>query len=199
MATFAAGILWLGVATSGQAAAQIAATSPAMATVTVPPASEEPPPPPPLESADAETVEAEAEEAASDELAWPPEPGPVAPADYRADLFAEPQPETETDLPATPQPPTGVSNPANELASEPSAPGPRPAQTVTLPAGSGLLDSATAQRAIDRLVALHFLASPADAQNPDLLVQAIKDFQASIGISPSGTMDRDTVGRLTLP
>ncbi len=170
------------------AAAQIAATSPAMAAVTVPPVSEEPPPPPPapLESADAEY-----DEAGSDELEWPADLGPAAPANYRADLFAEAQPELETDLPAPLQLPAGTTGPA--------ASPPRTAAPVTLPAGSGLLDSATAQRAIDRLVALHFLASPADAQNPEALGKAIRDFQASIGISPSGTMDRDTVGRLTLP
>lgn len=164
-----------------------------MAGVTVPLALPEPPPLPP------ETAEPEPAE-----LAAPAKPPPE---DYRADLYDEAkpkaeeeadvwsEPESEADIPAPlPQP-----NQASKPASEPSAPGPRPVQPVTLPSGSGLLDSATAQRAIDRLVALHFLASPADAQNPDTLVQAIKDFQASIGISPSGTMDRDTVGRLTLP
>ncbi|KUR70313.1 hypothetical protein AQZ52_15815 [Novosphingobium fuchskuhlense] len=70
---------------------------------------------------------------------------------------------------------------------------------TALPAGSGVLDSATVQRIVDRLVSLHFLANAADAQDPDLLTQAIREFQANAGISPSGTLDRDTVGRLTTP
>lgn len=190
----AAGLVLLAAAGSNPVAAQIAPTSPAMATVTVPPASAEPPPPPPLDSADMEVEEeepGEAESLAEPEPAQEPAPQPAPPADYRADLFGEAHPETGADLPAAPLPPA--------RADEPAPPAPMPAQAVTLPSASGLLDSASVQRAIDRLVALHFLASPADGQNPDTLVQAIKDFQTSIGISPTGTMDRDTVGRLTLP
>jgi hypothetical protein len=73
------------------------------------------------------------------------------------------------------------------------------ASAAALPAGSGALDSATVQRIVDRLVALHLLSSSADAQNPDAMIQAIKDFQTGAGISPSGTLDRDTIGRLTTP
>ena len=84
-------------------------------------------------------------------------------------------------------PPPGNSN---------STPTPRP-DLSALPAASGALDSATVKRIIDRLVALHFLASAANADNPEALDQAIRSFQANIGISASGTLDRDTVGRLT--
>jgi hypothetical protein len=80
----------------------------------------------------------------------------------------------------------------------PALPAPPPA-AAALPAGSGVLDSATIQRIVDRLVGLHFLANAADAQDPDLLTQAIREFQSNAGISPSGTLDRDTVGRLTTP
>lgn len=75
---------------------------------------------------------------------------------------------------------------------------PAPA-AAALPAGSGVLDSATVQRIVERLVGLHFLANPADAQDPETLIDAIRAFQLSVGISPSGTFDRDTVGRLTTP
>jgi hypothetical protein len=86
-----------------------------------------------------------------------------------------------------------------------SAPAPAPAlrpapqAAAALPAGSGTLDSATVQRIVDRLVALHFLSSAMDAQNPELIAQAIRDFQLSAGISPTATLDRDTIGRLTTP
>jgi hypothetical protein len=80
----------------------------------------------------------------------------------------------------------------------PALPAPPPA-AAALPAGSGLLDSATIQRIIDKLVGLHFLANAADAQDPDLLTQAIREFQSNAGMSPSGTLDRDTVGRLATP
>jgi hypothetical protein len=39
-----------------------------------------------------------------------------------------------------------------------------PPLAAALPAGSGVLDSATVQRIVDRLVQLHFLASAADAR-----------------------------------
>jgi hypothetical protein len=74
-----------------------------------------------------------------------------------------------------------------------------PPLAAALPAGSGVLDSATVQRIVDRLVQLHFLASAADAQDPDTLTEAIREFQINAGISPTGTLDRDTVGRLTTP
>jgi hypothetical protein len=82
------------------------------------------------------------------------------------------------------------------LAAAPQAAAPLAA---ALPAGSGVLDSATVQRIVDRLVQLHFLASAADAQDPDALTEAIREFQVNAGISPSGTLDRDTIGRLTTP
>ncbi|WP_298191355.1 peptidoglycan-binding domain-containing protein [Novosphingobium sp.] len=88
-------------------------------------------------------------------------------------------------VPAPPPAPTASSSP--------------PPAAAALPAGSGVLDSATVQRIVDRLVSLHFLANAADAQDPDLLTQAIREFQSNAGISPSGTLDRDTVGRLTTP
>lgn len=74
-----------------------------------------------------------------------------------------------------------------------------PPAAAALPAGAGVLDSATVQRIVDRLISLNFLANAAEAQDPDRLTAAIRDFQSSAGISPSGTFDRDTVGRLTTP
>lgn len=160
-----------------------------MAAVTAPPASAEPLPPPPLDTSGPAADEPEPEEPA---IAIPAQPPP---ANYRADLFDEPPPETQANRPA-PSPPADQTDTTGGARSSSA---PHIAPPATLPAGSGTLDSATTQRIIDRLVELHFLNSAADAQNPDAVVLAIRDFQASIGISPSGTMDRDTVGRLTLP
>lgn len=67
---------------------------------------------------------------------------------------------------------------------------------IPQPAGAGSLDSATIQRITDKLVGLRFLSSAADAQDPGLFADAVKAFQSSVGISPTGTLDRDTIGRL---
>ncbi len=82
-------------------------------------------------------------------------------------------------------------------ATAPAAP-PAPS-AAALPAGSGVLDSATVQRIVERLVALHFLGNAADAHDPETLIDALRAFQTSSGISPTGTLDRDTIGRLTTP
>ena len=147
---------------------------------------------------------------------WPPEPSPqpepqpapqpAAPAPHDADAnggWPAPLPDApaaavpgiEGDVPDAPPP--AMHRPDPDPPS-PAAPVTTPA-AAALPAGSGALDSATVQRIVERLVALHFLASTADAQNPDTMAQAIRDFQSSTGISPSGTLDRDTIGRLTTP
>ena len=96
--------------------------------------------------------------------------------------------------------PSGDGLPLAEHAPQaPAASAPPIPPAAALPAGSGVLDSATVQRIVDRLVSLHILASAADAQDPDRLTAAIRDFQTSAGISPTGIFDRDTVGRLTSP
>ena len=97
-------------------------------------------------------------------------------------------------------PPADAIPPADKAEVPGAAPPPdAPPAAAALPAGAGVLDSATVQRIIDRLVSLNFLANAAEAQDPDRLTAAIRDFQSSAGISPSGTFDRDTVGRLTTP
>jgi peptidoglycan hydrolase-like protein with peptidoglycan-binding domain len=113
---------------------------------------------------------------------------------------AEPAPD-EPPPAELPPPPEGSPVPdALPVAVPPPAGSPQASpDAAALPAGSGVLDSATVQRIVDRLVSLHFLANAADAQDPDTLTQAIREFQANAGISPSGTLDRDTVGRLTTP
>ena len=104
-------------------------------------------------------------------------------------------PEDAADTPDTP-PATKATPPDNSNSNSNRPPSPLP-ELSALPAASGALDSATVKRIVDRLVALHFLASVADAENPEALDLAIRSFQTNIGISASGTLDRDTVGRLT--
>ncbi|WP_292929563.1 peptidoglycan-binding domain-containing protein [Novosphingobium sp. PASSN1] len=104
-------------------------------------------------------------------------------------------PPEETIPPVDATPPADKAEASGGLPQAAAAP---PAATA-LPAGAGVLDSATVQRIVDRLVSLNFLANAVEAQDPDRLTAAIRDFQSSAGISPSGTFDRDTVGRLTTP
>ena len=136
-------------------------------------------------------------------------PGPVlAPADQGTDLFTPSADDGRDALPLTL--PGNEGGQAGAVMADPSASSHHHGAAATsapaasspaaaLPAGSGALDSATVQRIVERLVALHFLASASDAQSADTLAQAIRDFQTSTGISPSGTLDRDTIGRLTTP
>ena len=106
-------------------------------------------------------------------------------------------PDDPTDTLDLPPPSKAAPAAPDKSSSNSSSPGaPRP-DLSALPAASGALDSATVKRIIDRLVALHFLASAGDADTPEALDQAIRSFQTNIGISASGTLDRDTVGRLT--
>lgn len=180
---------------SGAAPPPTAATSPAMGAL----AEVKP---------DAQPADAQGATAAQDAAASEPDPP--------ANPYPEPEPDPETssgsdvggfnrdpgDAAAEPSLPPTVPSPLS-----PSHPQGRQQPVVTaaagaaaaLPAGSGTLDSATVQRIIERLIALHFLASVSDAQSQDVVTQAIKDFQSSAGISPTGTLDRDTIGRLTTP
>lgn len=63
------------------------------------------------------------------------------------------------------------------------------------PAGANV-DSATMRRIAERLVMLNLLARADDAQDPALLAEALRAFQSASGIAPTGTLDRDTIGRL---
>ena len=118
------------------------------------------------------------------------------------DLMRDDEPPSK---PSAATGPTSAAAPPDAV-TVPDLPPPATAPLVTpspvaaaLPAGSGVLDSATVQRIVDRLVAMHFLYAAADAQDSEVMAQAIRDFQESAGISPTGTLDRDTIGRLTTP
>ena len=60
------------------------------------------------------------------------------------------------------------------------------------------LDPAVAQLIVARLVELHLLASPADAQDPVKLGDAIRGFQSGIGSKPTGLLDRKTIALMAL-
>lgn len=105
--------------------------------------------------------------------------------------------DQEPVIPDDPDPkPTGVKSHASptQTASAPA----RPTQAVPEPAtqGNGTFDSGTMRRIAERLVSLNLLAHADDAQDSALLAEAIRTFQSNSGIAPTGTLDRDTVGRL---
>jgi len=60
------------------------------------------------------------------------------------------------------------------------------------------LNPVVAQLIVVRLVALHLLASPTDAQDPVKLGDAIKGFQSGIGSKPTGLLDRKTIALMAL-
>lgn len=99
--------------------------------------------------------------------------------------------------PATTLPVGARGQSAVEVPRQPSAPSNADqGSAIALPAGSGAVDSTTAQRMVERLVELHLLGSPAEAQDPALFAEAIKAFQARSGIAATGFLDRDTIGLL---
>jgi hypothetical protein len=190
------------IAAAGAAFAQSAATSPALSAFAAP--TDAPPDGapvdhgpfadanaggPPVDASETDQGPAREPSTAEPPSADTPAEDAASAADDGAAVGGFPPDERGPPLP----PPNIVQQPQ----SEPSQPQPAPPAALT--AGSGTLDSATGQRITERLVALHFLPAAADAQNPDTLTQAIRDFQTSAGISPTGMLDRDTIGRLTTP
>ncbi len=149
----------------------------------------------------------------SDPDAAPPPPVPQNDADVTGGYPAAPDPEPSQDTTVSTATVPGIEDMLPDVGrashegsgivhsskAAPPSPAPAPqtnASAIALPAGSGSLDSTTVQRIVDRLVGQHFLTSAADAQDPALFTEAIKAFQASVGISPTGMLDRDTIGRL---
>ena len=190
------------IAATGAAFAQSAATSPALSAFAAP--ADAPPDSAPVDHgpfADANADEPLADASETDQdpareqsQAEPPAEDATSAADDGAAVGGFPPDESGPPLP----PAAPAHQPRGETISREGAP-PSPALPAALTAGSGTLDSATAQRITERLVALHFLPGAADAQNPDTLTQAIRDFQTSAGMPPTGMLDRDTIGRLTTP
>ncbi|WP_225206590.1 peptidoglycan-binding domain-containing protein [Novosphingobium huizhouense] len=76
----------------------------------------------------------------------------------------------------------------------PAAAGPAPADLAL--SGQPQTDSATMRRIAMKLVALGFLGRADDADDPAVLSDAVRAYQSASGIAPTGTLDRDTIGRL---
>jgi peptidoglycan hydrolase-like protein with peptidoglycan-binding domain len=60
------------------------------------------------------------------------------------------------------------------------------------------LDPAIAQLVVARLIQLHLLDSPAEAVDPAKTAEAIKGFQAGVGLRQTGVLDRKTLAMLAL-
>ena len=73
-----------------------------------------------------------------------------------------------------------------------------PAPAFAQPAHDAPLDPAIAALVVDRLVALHLLDNPAEAQDAGKAAQAIRGFQAGVGLKPTGVLDRKTLAFFAL-
>jgi len=73
-----------------------------------------------------------------------------------------------------------------------------PPVTLPQPKKDKPLDPVVAQLIVVRLVALHLLASTADAQDPVKVGDAIRGFQSGIGSKPTGVLDRKTIALMAL-
>jgi len=60
------------------------------------------------------------------------------------------------------------------------------------------LDPVIAQLIVARLVQLHLLANAAEAQDPAKAADAIKGFQAGVGLKPTGVLDQVTIANFAL-
>jgi hypothetical protein len=61
------------------------------------------------------------------------------------------------------------------------------------PAREASLDPVVAAQVVARLVALHLLDTPADADDPVKARAAIAGFQSGLGLRPTGVLDRRTL------
>ncbi len=60
------------------------------------------------------------------------------------------------------------------------------------------LDAAVAQLVVNRLLQLRLLDNAADAQDPAKAAAAIRGFQSSVGLKPTGLLDRRTLALFAL-
>jgi hypothetical protein len=73
-----------------------------------------------------------------------------------------------------------------------------PAPVFARPKHDAPLDPTIAQQVIARLVQLHLLDSAADAQDARKAADAVRGFQASAGLKPTGVLDRKTLALMAL-
>jgi hypothetical protein len=73
-----------------------------------------------------------------------------------------------------------------------------PVPVLPQPRHDAPLDPVTVQLIVARLVRLHALDRPADAQDPAKLADAVRAVQAGMGIKATGLLDRHTIALLAL-
>ena len=73
-----------------------------------------------------------------------------------------------------------------------------PAPAFARPKHDAPLDAAIAALVVERLVALHLLDTPADAQNPARAAEAIRGFQSGLGLKPTGVLDHKALAFFAL-
>lgn len=60
------------------------------------------------------------------------------------------------------------------------------------------IDPVTAQQVVARLLQLHLLDSADEARDAAKAADAVKEFQAGVGLKPTGVLDRKTLALLAL-
>jgi len=73
-----------------------------------------------------------------------------------------------------------------------------PAPAFAQPKHDAPLDPAIAALVVERLLALHLLDKAADAQDAGKATEAIRGFQAGVGLKATGVLDRKTLAFFAL-
>lgn len=73
-----------------------------------------------------------------------------------------------------------------------------PVPVLPQPRRDAPLDPVTVQLIVARLVQLHALGTPAEAQDPAKLADAVRAVQSGMGIKVTGLLDRRTIALLAL-
>lgn len=73
-----------------------------------------------------------------------------------------------------------------------------PAPAFVQPRHDAPLDPPVAALVVARLVQLHLLDTPADAQDAARAAEAVRAFQTSVGLKPTGLLDRKTLALMAL-
>ena len=119
---------------------------------------------------------------------WAAPPDPVTPAIPAQTPAQNPAQTMDSDIAA--QNGTSAAGPGFDPDSPPTA--------FAQPRRDAPLDPVVAQLIVTRLIALHLLSGAHDAQDPAKAAAAVRNFQAGIGIKPTGVLDRKTIALMAL-